>query len=78
MSRTRKNKAQFRNFPDKYCLKCGGSGYKPATWLSRITGRTVRGVTMCTCWTMVDLRKPKKAKQPVVFDGRAAALGPDA
>lgn len=78
MSRTRKNKAQFRSFPDKHCLKCEGTGYKPATWLSRLTGREVEGVTQCGCWITVDLRKPKKVRPPVVFDGKSAAMGVDA
>jgi hypothetical protein len=29
------------------------------------------GVTRCECWTVIDLRKPKKVK--TVYDGKAQA-----
>jgi hypothetical protein len=65
-----KRRPRFKSFPDRNCPHCGGSGFAPADGISQ-QGKPMTGVVKCECWTVIDLRKPKKVK--TVYDGRAAA-----
>jgi hypothetical protein len=71
--RMKRRRPRFRSFPDPRCPYCGGSGFAPADGISQ-QGKPMTGVTRCECWTVIDLRKPKKEKKvKTVYDGRAAA-----
>jgi len=63
---------KFRSFPDSRCPYCAGSGFAPADGISQ-NGKPMTGVMKCECWTVIDLRKPKKVKAKEIYDGRAAA-----
>ena len=67
-----KRRPRFKCFPDRNCPQCGGSGFAPADGISQ-NGKPMTGVVRCDCWTIIDLRKPKKVKEKVIYDGRAAA-----
>lgn len=67
-----KRRPRFRSFPDPRCQFCNGSGFAPADGLTQ-SGKPMTGVAKCECWTVIDLRKPKKVKEKVTYDGRAAA-----
>jgi len=68
----KRRRLRFKSFPQTDCRDCGGSGFKPATGRTA-NGKSMTGVVKCSCWTTIDLRKPKKAK--VTYDGKALAYG---
>lgn len=71
-----KRRPRFRSFPDPRCQFCNGSGFAPADGLTQ-SGKPMTGVQKCECWTVIDLRKPKKVKEKVTYDGKAMAYAND-